>query len=190
MRQLLFFMLILIFQQTAWSQDSAYIKNADTLLHHIPSRATKRSALIPGWGQAYNKQYWKIPLVYGVLSIPAYAFVYNNDWYQRTKFGYEAKFKEANGDPSDIAKIDPRLAKLSLGSIQSYRNIFRRDRDYSIMWFILAWGVNVIDATVSGHLKEFDVNNNLSLRIIPFIQTSQQQSGLSLQINFKGSHAK
>ena len=58
------------------------------------------------------------------------------------------------------------------------------------MWFILAWGVNVIDATVSGHLKEFDVNNNLSLRIIPFIQPSQQQSGLSLQINFKGSHAK
>ena len=190
MRQLLLFMLMLIFQQTAWSQDSAYIKNADTLLHHIPSRATKRSALIPGWGQAYNKQYWKIPFVYGILSIPAYAFIYNNDWYQRTKFGYEAKFKEANGDPSDIAKIDPRLAKLSLGSIQSYRNIFRRDRDFSIMWFILAWGVNVVDATVSGHLKEFDVNNNLSLRLVPFIQPSQQQSGLSLQIKFKGSHAK
>ena len=96
----------------------------------------------------------------------------------------------ACGAPSDIPKIDPRLAKLSLGSIQSYRNIFRRDRDYSIMWFILAWGVNVVDATVSGHLKEFDVNNNLSLRLVPFIQPSQQQSGLSLQIKFKGSHAK
>jgi hypothetical protein len=190
MRQLLLFMLILFFQQTAWSQDAAYIKNADTLLHHIPSRATRRSAMIPGWGQAYNKQYWKIPLVYGVLAIPAYTYVYNTDWYEKMKFAYEAKFKESNGDASDIPKMDQRLTKLSLGTLQSYRNIFRRDRDYSIMYFILAWGVNIVDATVSGHLKEFDINNNLSFKLVPYVQPYQQQSGLSLQFNFKGSSTK
>jgi Family of unknown function (DUF5683) len=190
MRQLLLFMLILLFQQTAWSQDSSYIKRTDTLLHHIPRRATRRSAMIPGWGQAYNKQYWKIPLVYGVLAIPASTYIYNNDWYQKTKFAYEARFKENNGDASDVSKIDPKLVNLSIGSIQSYRNIFRRDRDYSILYFLLAWGVNVVDATVSGHLKEFDINNNLSLRFAPYVQPSQQQSGVSLQLNFKSSHAK
>ena len=190
MRQLLLFMLMLFFQQTAWSQDSAYLKNTDTLLHHIPSRATKRSALIPGWGQAYNKQYWKIPLVYGVLAIPASTYVYNDNWYQKTKFAYEARFKENAGDASDVSKIDSKLSNLSLASLQSYRNIFRRDRDYSIMWFILAWGINIVDATVSGHLKEFDVNNNLSIRLTPYVQPSQQQSGLALQFNFKGNHAK
>jgi hypothetical protein len=190
MRQLLLFMLMLFFQQTAWSQDSVYLKNTDTLLHHIPSRATKRSALIPGWGQAYNKQYWKIPLVYGVLAIPASTYVYNDDWYQKSKFAYEARFKQNAGDASDVSKIDSKLTNLSLASLQSYRNIFRRDRDYSIMWFILAWGINIVDATVSGHLKEFDINNNLSIRLSPYAQPSQQQSGLSLQFNFKGNHAK
>lgn len=190
MRQLLLFMLMLFFQQTAWSQDSAYLKKTDTLLHHIPSRATRRSALIPGWGQAYNKQYWKIPLVYGVLAIPASTYVYNDDWYQKTKFAYEARFKENAGDPSDVSKIDSKLSNLSLASLQSYRNIFRRDRDYSIMWFILAWGINIVDATVAGHLKEFDINNNLSIRLTPYAQPSQQQSGLALQINFKSNHAK
>src|SRR5215210_6727685 len=63
----------------------------DTLLRHSPSKATLRSALIPGWGQAYNKEYWKIPLVYAVVGIPAGFFVYNNTWYKRTKRAFEIR---------------------------------------------------------------------------------------------------
>ena len=185
MRQLLLYMLILFFQQTAWSQDSAYLKIADTLVHHIPSRATKRSALIPGWGQAYNKQYWKIPLVYGVLAIPAYTYAYNTDWYQRMKFAYEARFKESNGDASDVPKMDPRLTNLSIGTLQSYRNIFRRDRDYSIMYFILAWGVNVVDATVDAHLKPFDISHDLSLQLKLGPSQMARTNGVSLVLAFK-----
>ena len=55
---------------------------------------------------------------------------------------------------------------------------------------ILAWGLNVVDATVSGHLKEFDINNNLSLKMTPFIQPQQQLTGLSLQFRFKNDHTK
>ena len=193
MRLLFTFTLLLILVLNAWSQDSTKMINKDSTLvqrKHIPSTATKRSALIPGWGQAYNKQYWKIPLVYGVIAIPTAAYIYNNDMYQKTKFAYEAKFKEAAGDPSDIAKIDPLLKNLSASSLQSYRNIFRKDRDYSIMWFILTWGINVIDATVSGHLKEFEINNDLSFKIQPTFQPQIKQAGLALQFHFKNNHSR
>src|SRR3954451_6598789 len=56
---------------------------------HDPSKATIRSAIIPGWGQAYNHEYWKIPIVYGALAIPTSLFIYNNKWYQETKDAYE-----------------------------------------------------------------------------------------------------
>ena len=193
MRLLFTFTLLLILVLNAWSQDSTKMITKDSTLvlrKHIPSTATKRSALIPGWGQAYNKQYWKIPLVYGVIAIPTAAYIYNNDMYQKTKFAYEAKFKEAAGDPFDIAKIDPLLKNLSASSLQSYRNIFRKDRDYSIMWFILTWGINVIDATVSGHLKEFEINNDLSFKIQPTFQPQIKQAGLALQFHFKNNHSR
>lgn len=161
-----------------------------TVKHHIARIATQRSAILPGWGQIYNKQYWKVPLVYGVLAIPAATYQYNADLYSKSKFAYEARFKEANGDNSDVSKIDPKLKNLSLASLQSYRNIFRKDRDYSIMWFILGWGLNVLDATVSGHLKEFDINNDLSLKIQPSIQPQWRQAGLSLQLHFKNNSSK
>jgi hypothetical protein len=141
--------------------------------------------MLPGLGQAYNKQYWKIPLVYGVLAVPVATYVYNNDLYNKTKFAYEARIQEANGDNSNVFKIDLTLKNLSAGSLQSYRNIFRKNRDYSIMWFILAWGINVVDASVSGHLKEFDVSNNLIMQVTPMKSDLYQQAGVSLQFKWK-----
>jgi hypothetical protein len=193
MRLLFTLTLLFILVLNAWSQDSTKAITKDSTLvirKHIPSKATKRSALIPGWGQAYNKQYWKIPLVYGVIALPAATYIYNNDMYKKTKFAYEAKFKEAAGDLSDVAKIDPVLKNLSTSSLQSYRNIFRKDRDYSIMWMIVTWGINVIDATVSGHLKEFDINNDLSFKIQPTFQPQFKQAGLALQFHFNNNHSR
>lgn len=182
--------LLMSIHQVALSQDSAYLKRTDTLKHHNPRRAARYSLMLPGLGQAYNKQYWKIPIVYGILAIPASTFIYNNDFYNKTKFAYEAKFKAANGDATDIPKIDPALTNLSMASLQSYRNIFRKDRDYSILWFVLAWGLNVADASVSGHLKEFDVSSNLAMSVKPTIQPSTQQTGFTLQLHFKNGRAK
>ena len=176
-------LLLLCLQQILWAQDSTI-----NYLKHSPKKATNKSAILPGLGQAYNKQYWKIPLVYGVLSVPVATYVYNNDLYAKTKFAYEARIKEANGDNSNVIKIDPTLKNLSAGSLQSYRNVFRKNRDYSIMWFIIAWGINVVDASVSGHLKEFDVSNNLVIQMAPMKSDAYQQAGLSLQ--FKWKYAK
>jgi len=189
MRLLLTITLLFILSTTSWSQDSTrMMKTKDSVFSirkHVPSTATKRSALIPGWGQIYNKQYWKLPLVYGLLAVPAATYVYNNDMYAKTKFAYEARFKETNGDPSDVSKIDPLIKNLSASSLQSYRNIFRKDRDYSIMWMVLAWGINVVDATVSGHLKEFDISNDLSMKVQPHFQPQFQQTGISFKFQLK-----
>ena len=97
MRLLYIILLLLFMQPSAYSQDSAYLQKTDTVKHHIPRRATRRSAIIPGWGQLYNKQYWKVPLVYGVLAIPASTYVYNNDMYLKTKF---ANIVYCKADPS------------------------------------------------------------------------------------------
>jgi hypothetical protein len=183
-------LLLMSCHQFARCQDSAYLKRTDTVKHHNPRLAARYSLMLPGLGQAYNKQYWKIPIVYGILAIPVSTFIYNNDLYNQTKFAFEAKFKAANGDPSDLAKIDPKLTNLSLGSLQSYRNIFRKDRDFSVLWFILGWGLNIADASVSGHLKEFDISSNLAMRIRPTMQPMTNQTGISLQLHFKNAQGK
>lgn len=162
----------------------------DTVAKHNPRTATRRSALIPGWGQAYNKEYWKIPLVYGILAIPTGLYFYNNSYYKKTKFAYEARFKEAKGDTTDVPFIDEQLKNLSITSLQSYRNSFRRDRDYSILWFLLAWGLQVADATVFAHLKQFDVSNDLSMELTPTFNPSTRTPGLGLTLNLKNPSRK
>jgi len=161
---------------------------------HIPRIATRRSFLIPGWGQAYNKQYWKIPVVYGILAIPTVAYIYNNNMYKKTKFAYEALFKAQlpppNNDSTDFRLIDPQLRGLSISSVQSYRNTFRRDRDYSILWFILAWGLQVADATVFAHLKEFDVSDDLSMQITPTFNPQTRTPGFGLVMSLKNPDKK
>ncbi len=160
-------------------------KDSIWLANHIPQKATRRSALIPGWGQAYNREYWKIPLAYGVIAIPTVAYLYNNSYYKKTKFAFEARFKAQRGDSSDIAAIDPELTSLSISSLQNYRNTFRRNRDYSILWFVLAWGLQVVDATVFGHLKHFNVSNDLSLQIHPQINAFTKSPVLTMSFSLK-----
>lgn len=153
---------------------------------HDPRKAPLK-ALLPGWGQAYNKQYWKIPVVYGILAIPTIAYFYNNSMYKKTKFAYEALFKamEPTKDSTDYRRIDPQLQGLSITSVQSYRNAFRRDRDYSILWFVIAYGLQIADATVFAHLKHFDVSNDLSMQVSPTFNPVTKSPGFGLVMNIK-----
>lgn len=166
------------------------MKDSIWLATHNPRIATRRSAMIPGWGQAYNKEYWKIPLVYGLLAIPTAAYFYNNNYYKKTKFAYEAKIKAAAGDSSDYAAIDPELINLSTGSLQNYRNSFRRDRDYSILWFVLAWGLQVVDATVFAHLKQFNVSRDLSMQIHPQVNPVTRTPAFTLAFQLRDEKRK
>jgi hypothetical protein len=174
------------------SADSVVVSSPkkDSIPYHDPKIATRRSALIPGWGQAYNRQYWKIPIAYGIISIPVVMFVYNNNYYKKMKFAYEARYKEAEGDNSDVPKIDPELVDLSINSLLNYRNVYRRDRDYSVLFFLIAWGFQVADATVFAHLKQFDVSNNLSMQVRPQLDPISRNAGLSLTFQLKSHSPK
>ncbi len=152
-----------------------------TVSAHDPGKATLRSLILPGWGQAYNREYWKIPIVYGVIGTVAGFYIYNNTWYKRTRDAFNIRI---NNDTAHFSSIDPSLQPLSAVSLQSYRNSFRRNRDYSALYFILAWGLNVADATVFGHLKDFSVSPDLSLKIHPVLQTNGH-AGVSLVLGFK-----
>lgn len=159
---------------------------------HEPRKATIRSAMIPGWGQAYNHEYWKIPIVWGALAIPAFTFEFNNRYYKKTKYAYEQVYKyNQTGDASYLKGISGDVLKSNgqpygLSEYQNSRNFYRQNRDYSILWFLILWGVNVVDATVFGHLKHFDVSDDLSLRIKPtFNATSTNSASVGLAFSLK-----
>jgi hypothetical protein len=135
-----------------------------------PKKATLRSLILPGWGQAYNKKYWKIPIVYGALGVSAGIFIYNVKNYREIRFAYNAKFTASRSgataaDSVDYFNIEPNLLPIDVNSLRSFRDEFRSNIDYSVLAFILLWGLNVVDATVDAHLKTFDVSPDLSFRI-------------------------
>src|SRR6185436_17069354 len=80
----------------------------DTVPKHSPRKAAIRSAIIPGWGQVYNKKYWKVPIVWGALGIPAYLFADNLKWYNRTKYAYIVTVTNSS-NPDSLSKVHPEL---------------------------------------------------------------------------------
>lgn len=176
------------FSKTVSGKDTTIIKKRV----HSPRRATLRSLIIPGWGQIYNKKYWKVPLVYAGVGIPAYTFTYNKKWYNKVKYALSIVANnryDTPGAADSLAKLDPALKFLvdrkSQGALVDYRNGYRRDMDYSILFTLLMWGLNVVDATVDGHLKGFDVSDELSIQIKPTILPYTMTPALSLVVNFK-----
>ena len=147
-----------------------------------PKVAARHSAIIPGWGQAYNKKYWKIPIIYGGLGVTGYIFVNNIKIYKEYKFAYAARVKAEPPtlDSTDYHQLDDIYKVLSPNSIRSARDEFRRYVDYSALVFILLWGLNVVDAAVDAHLKNFDISPDLSLQLRPGYSELAQTNGLSL----------
>lgn len=147
----------------------------------LASKAAIRSAIVPGLGQAYNKKYWKIPLVYGVLAIPVAAFKYNSEWYSKTRFAYTVRVTK---DVANYDQIARELQPLSENALRTYRNSFRKNMDFSVLGFLLAWGLNIVDATVDGHLRTFNITDDLTMSIQPHVNTIQQGVGLSATLHF------
>lgn len=142
--------------------------------------ATLRSTFLPGLGQIYNKKYWKLPLVYGALGTTAGIYFFNIKTYKALKLAYIYKTDTL---PANDLLIDPRFNNLSASAIRSYRNSYRQNIDYSVLFFILFWGLNIVDATVDAHLKAFDVNDNLSLQFKPGYSPMANTAGISVVLN-------
>jgi hypothetical protein len=149
----------------------------------VASKAALRSTILPGLGQAYNKKYWKIPIVYGVIAIPVSLFNYNSKWYNKTRTAYTIR---STKDSASFSKIAPELIPLSDESLRLYRNEFRKNMDFSILGIILAWGLNIVDATVDGHLRGFDISDEVSLKVGPKFSSGNGlgQMGISATFHF------
>jgi hypothetical protein len=149
---------------------------------HSPKVAAIRSALLPGLGQIYNKKYWKLPIVYAALGTTAGIFFYNLDFYNDTRFAYRVKYnmRVNKTDSALYDQIRDILKPIDEESLRSYRNQFRRDVDYSAIFFLVFWGLNVVDATVDAHLKSFDVSPDLSLHLKAGYSGMAQTTGISL----------
>ncbi len=170
---------------------SRKIDKADTSkkVKSIASKAALRSALLPGLGQIYNKKYWKVPIVYGALAIPVSLFSYNRTWYKKTRFAFSVRTLK---DSSNFPNIDPQLEPLSTPSLKLYRNEFRKNMDFSVIGLLLLWGINIVDATVDGHMRTFDISDEITLGIKPTISNNLGGGGISMILSFKqkDNHAK
>jgi hypothetical protein len=154
---------------------------------HSPRKAAIRSAILPGWGQVYNKKYWKLPLVYGALGTTAVVFKFNLDWYRRTRFAYRVL---VNKDSANFPNVHPDLQLYidrpnQVGSLQNARDNYRRSLDYSALFIMLFWGLNVVDATVDAHLKAFDVSPDLSLKFKAGYSELSGTNSIGLVLHFK-----
>lgn len=164
---------------------------------HSPKKAAIRSAILPGWGQIYNKRYWKLPLVYGALGVTAGIFVYNLTNYRDLRFAYRAKVEAQTPrvdqmlgvplppDSTNYRLIKAELLPLDAGALRTYRDEFRRNIDYSALFFIIFWGLNVVDAAVDAHLRSFDVSPDLSFRMRLGRSQLGGTTGLSLILALK-----
>ena len=147
----------------------------------VASKAALRSAILPGLGQIYNKKYWKVPIVYGIIAIPVSLYSYNRKWYNLTRNAYTIR---STNDTANFGKIAPELAPLSSEALRLYRNDFRKNMDFSILGILLAWGLNVVDATVDGHLRGFDISDEVSLRLAPKLSTGNMSGQMGLSATF------
>lgn len=136
--------------------DGAACYKADKEPH--PGRSTLYSLLLPGLGQAYNGEYWKIPVYYTGLLASAHFFATNNTNYRR--------YKRIHNEATSGAEYDgPITADRAL----YYRNLFRRYRDYSVVALAGFYLLQVIDANVFAYMQDFDVTDDISLNVGPAV---------------------
>jgi len=147
-------------------------------------KASIMSAILPGLGQAYNKKYWKIPVIYAGLGGFGYMFLINNKQYNIYRSNVIAY---NDNDPTTI----PNLPEYSSDQSQVLKLQYRKYRDFAVIGFSLIYLINIIDANVDAHLKTFDVSDDLSIYIDPWQSTYKNSSGfrtatgLSIKLKFK-----
>ena len=144
------------------------------------------SAILPGAGQVYNKKYWKVPIVYAAIGIPAYFYFYNKNYYNQAQYALVVTINGSTGD--SLAAVNPDFLPLvesgNTNAIINVRNEARKNQDYSVLFFLLFYGLNIVDATVDAHLKDFNVTSDLSFQIKPMIIPGPSPSaGITLAFN-------
>jgi len=163
------------------------INNSDTttlVKKHSPKKATIYSAVIPGLGQAYNKKYWKIPIVYTGFGVLSYFIISNRNEYLQFREAYDYvilgdTLNPINNDYVNIYSADKLLKA---------RDFYRRNMEFSMIltgfWYIL----NIVDASVDAHLFDYDISDDLSLHIEPMVKSTfikpEPITGITIKLKF------
>lgn len=163
-----------------------------------PKRAMWLAIVLPGAGQIYNRKYWKLPLVYGGFVGCAYAMRWNNQMYR----DYSQAYMDLMDNDPNTQSYNQFLhlgVKIDETNIDRYKTLFknrkdrfRRWRDLSVFCMIGVYALSIVDAYVDASLSEFDISDNLSLRVEPTIINNsaernvlkQNTLGLSCSLNF------
>lgn len=167
-------------------RDTIFIENQDTVLlksyakRYNPRKALLLAAIVPGLGQVYNKKYWKLPLVYGGFYLIGRQIDFYNDIYTTYKFQLFTNL-ETNDNTSNVY---PYYTTEQLRRIVDRS---RRERDFMVILMGGMYLLQIIDAHVDAHLKEFDLNPNLRVSLEPTITQDAligRQTGMALVFKF------
>ncbi len=154
-------------------------ESPDWRVNHSPRKALRRAAILPGWGQLYNRQYGKIPVVYVVIGGLTANTVRLNRKYLLYRHAYQYKafeeiIEEGEENPrasfeADYSRLVEKLGGISISAstIKPSRDSLRRNRDLSILGIGATYGLAILDAYVSAHLLDFDVGEDLLVSVSP-----------------------
>ena len=140
-----------------------------------PKKAGLYSAILPGAGQLYNRQYWKLPVIYVGVGVAAYFVQFNNNKYQTFRKAYIASLEGKEHEYSGI---------YDAGSLKQLQDGYKRYLDMTVLFTALGYTLQVIDAVVFAHLKNFDVSRDISLRVQPVVHPDHS-AGLGLVMHLK-----
>lgn len=140
-----------------------------------PAKAAFFSAILPGLGQAYNKKYWKIPLVYGAIGTSLYFYIDSNKKYNQYRDAYKSRLEGYTTD--DLAFLDN--SRLIAG-----QKFYQRNRDLSALITVAFYALNILDANVDAALLQFNVDENLSVRPVIYPDTITLKTNVGLTFNY------
>ena len=167
-------------------------KTAKAKKPHSPTKATIMSACLPGLGQIYNGKWWKVPIVYAGLGGLGYLVYSNYSEYRAYLHAYEFK----TGDLPEgvtLTEHETDLANRYADSqLQTYKESYRRDFEFFTILTVAWYGLNILDACVDGHLYTYDISDDLSLSVDPYLRPMETpfkmpqyaQVGLSFTLGF------
>lgn len=145
------------------------IVSSDSVREGDPVGALWRSAVLPGWGQAYNGQLYKTPIVIGVIGGLTGMAIYANNRFHTFNQAY-LYGAYINEDPHPFPEYEDaynRYPAVSTSTLKSERDRYRRNRNLLLIGAFLAYGLNILDAYVNGQLIGFDVGEDLSAELVP-----------------------
>lgn len=151
------------------------VKADKTIYHpdsaHSPRKAVMHSLMIPAWGQAYNRKWWKVPIVYGGLGLIAWAYFFNQSYYtenlaiaQYRRRGY------VPGPGDEYYELYTQYAQYGYSdqSINDAVRFYRRNRDLSVLGFVGLWGIQVIDAYIDAKfIHSYTMSDDLTFKVSP-----------------------